>query len=111
MNYRKSSIGLSIDKLIHTHFDSKLSKIEAKYPFEKNIVLVSGDRFEKRKARIINIIAVACMALFFGFSAILNDPPRQLERGIVNYYDKHDLGIRIPEAIDSIKEILNKYKN
>lgn len=110
MNYRKSSTDPDVDKLIFGFFDSKMSKIEAKYPYKMNITVVPDDPFEKRKARVINIIATACIALFFGLGALNYEPPRQLEKGIKNYYAYHDFENRIPVAMKKVRDFLDKYK-
>ena len=110
MKNKKSSTDPDVDKLIFGYFDSKMSKIEAKYPFGKNIILVPGERFEKRKARVINIIAAACMALFFGLGALNFEPPKLLGKGIKNYYEFHDLEKRIPGAVKQARDFIDKYK-
>jgi len=110
MKNKKSSIDSNIDKYIFGYFDSKMSKIEAKYPFEKNYKVVHENRFEKRKDRVINVVAVAGIALMFVLGALNFEPPRALENGIKNYYEYHDLENRIPVVMKQANDFLYKYK-
>ena len=110
MKDKKSRMVSDVDNLIFNHFESKLSKIEAKYPFEKNITIVSDERFEKRKARVINILAAACIAIIFGLGALKLEPPRHLDAGIKHYYEYHDFENQIPVAMEKTNNFLDKYK-
>lgn len=111
MKNKKSSMSSDVDKFIYGYFDSKMSNIETKYPFGKSFTVVSGDRFEKRKDRVINFAAAACIALIFGLGALNFEPPRTLEAGMATFFEKHDLNTQIPEVIDKVKEIINQYKD